>query len=86
MSSANGHLFGNSIRVLCNANTSEGFNPAKDVSLPEINLRSDVVDRQVGGPSASRRPILAFFPAATTGPSGRRCWRTGRGRGSPTCR
>ncbi|KAF0908869.1 hypothetical protein E2562_028750 [Oryza meyeriana var. granulata] len=61
VSSANGHLFSNSIRVLCNANTSEGFDPSRDVSLPEINLRSDAVDRQVGGPSASRRPILAFF-------------------------
>ncbi|RCV09898.1 hypothetical protein SETIT_2G066800v2 [Setaria italica] len=68
VSSANGHLFGNSIRVLCNANTSEGFNPSKDVSLPEINLRSDVVDRQVGGPSASRRPILAFFAGGNHGP------------------
>jgi len=68
VSSANGHLFGNSIRVLCNANTSEGFNPAKDVSLPEINLRSDVVNRQVGGPSASRRPILAFFAGGNHGP------------------
>ncbi|OEL33434.1 putative glycosyltransferase [Dichanthelium oligosanthes] len=68
VSRANGHLFGNSIRVLCNANTSEGFNPSKDVSLPEINLRSDVVDRQVGGPSASRRPILAFFAGGNHGP------------------
>ncbi|XP_062190370.1 probable glycosyltransferase At5g03795 [Phragmites australis] len=68
VSSANGHLFANSIRVLCNANTSEGFNPSKDVSLPEINLRSDVVDKQVGGPSASHRPILAFFAGGNHGP------------------
>nr|CAB3452199.1 unnamed protein product [Digitaria exilis] len=68
VSSANGQLFGNSIRVLCNANTSEGFNPSKDVSLPEINLRSDVVDHQVGGPSASHRPILAFFAGGNHGP------------------
>ncbi|CAN6203262.1 unnamed protein product [Urochloa humidicola] len=68
VSSANGHLFGNSIRVLCNANTSEGFNPSKDVSLPEINLRSDAVDRQIGGPSPSHRPILAFFAGGNHGP------------------
>lgn len=68
VSLADGHLFSNSIRVLCNANTSEGFSPSKDVSLPEINLRSDVVDRQVGGPSASRRPILAFFAGGNHGP------------------
>lgn len=69
VSSADGHLFSNSIRVLCNANTSEGFNPSKDVSLPEINLRSDVIDKHVvGGPSASGRPILAFFAGGDHGP------------------
>jgi hypothetical protein len=68
VSSANEHLFSNSIRVLCNANKSEGFNPSKDVSLPEINLRTDAVGRQVGGPSASRRPILAFFAGGNHGP------------------
>ncbi|CAM0905574.1 unnamed protein product [Alopecurus aequalis] len=68
VSSADGHLFSNSIRVLCNANTSEGFNPSKDVSLPEINLRSDIIDKQVGGPSASRRPVLAFFAGGDHGP------------------
>ncbi|KAM0894123.1 hypothetical protein ACQ4PT_024674 [Festuca glaucescens] len=69
VSSADGHLFSNSIRVLCNANTSEGFNPSKDVSLPEINLRSDVIDKHVvGGPSASHRPILAFFAGGDHGP------------------
>ncbi|TVU41248.1 hypothetical protein EJB05_14751 [Eragrostis curvula] len=68
VSSGNEHLFSNSIRVLCNANKSEGFNPSKDVSLPEINLRTDAVDRQVGGPSASHRPILAFFADGNHGP------------------
>ncbi|KAL8130840.1 putative glycosyltransferase At5g03795 [Apium graveolens] len=54
-------LFNNSIRVLCNANTSEGFNPKKDVSLPEIHLRSGEITGLLGGPSPSKRPILAFF-------------------------
>ncbi|XP_022728134.1 probable glycosyltransferase At3g07620 [Durio zibethinus] len=55
------HLFNKSIRVLCNANTSEGFNPAKDASFPEINLLTGEVEGLLGGPSPSRRSILAFF-------------------------
>lgn len=50
-----------SIRVLCNANTSEGFVPAKDVSYPEINLQGGEVTGLLGGPPPSQRPILAFF-------------------------
>lgn len=65
-SGGHSHLFSNSIRVLCNANTSEGFDPMKDVSLPGMNLRSAVPD--VGGPSASGRPILAFFAGGNHGP------------------
>lgn len=61
-------LYNSSIRVLCNANTSEGFDPAKDVSLPEINLKTDAVSSMIGGPSASRRPILAFFAGGDHGP------------------
>ncbi|KAF3795728.1 putative glycosyltransferase [Nymphaea thermarum] len=56
-------------RVLCNANTSEGFNPAKDASLPDINMRTDdLTQKVVGGPSPSRRPILAFFAGGMHGP------------------
>ncbi|XP_020552022.1 probable glycosyltransferase At5g03795 [Sesamum indicum] len=54
-------LFSNSIRVLCNANTSEGFNPLKDVSLPEINLNTGDMSGLLGGSPPSQRPILAFF-------------------------
>lgn len=32
-------LFHSSMRVLCNAITSEGFNPYNDASAPEIHLR-----------------------------------------------
>ncbi|GKV49963.1 hypothetical protein SLEP1_g56685 [Rubroshorea leprosula] len=60
----------NSIRALCNANTSERFNPVKDVSIPELNLmpgRSEP-GSVVGGPSPSQRRILAFFAGGNHGP------------------
>jgi len=53
--------------VLCNANTSEKFNPAKDVSFPEINLQTGSINGFLGGPSASKRPILAFFAGGLHG-------------------
>ncbi|KAL5709665.1 hypothetical protein ACHQM5_020329 [Ranunculus cassubicifolius] len=62
------YMFENSIRALCNANTSEGFRPSKDVSFPEINLVSGDIKGWVGGPSPSHRPILAFFAGGMHGP------------------
>uniref|UniRef100_A0A7N0UBB3 Exostosin GT47 domain-containing protein n=1 Tax=Kalanchoe fedtschenkoi TaxID=63787 RepID=A0A7N0UBB3_KALFE len=55
------NLYNNSIRALCNANTSERFIPSKDVSIPEINLPLGDLKGLLGGPSPSKRDILAFF-------------------------
>lgn len=62
------NLYKNSIRALCNANTSEGFKPTKDVSIPEINLQTGTIHGLVGGPSPSKRSVLAFFAGGVHGP------------------
>lgn len=68
ISTSNPYLHKNSIRALCNANTSEEFNPSKDVSIPEINLRTGSLKGFIGGPSPSRRTTLAFFAGGVHGP------------------
>lgn len=57
-------LYFNSMRVLCNANTSERFNPKKDVSFPEINLKAG---EMAGGFPKYNRTILAFFAGGLHG-------------------
>ncbi|XP_020530541.1 probable glycosyltransferase At5g03795 isoform X2 [Amborella trichopoda] len=57
----------NSIRVFCNANTSEGFDRRRDVSMPEIHLKGWEIDDLIGGPSPSRRTVLAFFAGGEHG-------------------
>ncbi|XP_047329246.1 probable glycosyltransferase At5g03795 [Impatiens glandulifera] len=54
----------NTIKVLCNADASEGiFVAGKDVSLPETTIRNPKKPlRNIGGGKrVSQRPILAFF-------------------------
>ncbi|KAK9995189.1 hypothetical protein SO802_024892 [Lithocarpus litseifolius] len=60
-------LYNMSIRALCNANTSEGFIPSKDVSFPEVQLKTGEIKGILGGPSASSRHILAFFAGGRHG-------------------
>ncbi|OMO90778.1 Exostosin-like protein [Corchorus olitorius] len=63
VSAANPKFFRNFIRVLCNANSSEGFQPARDVSMPElfIHEHKGLEKPQPAPLPPSDRPILAFF-------------------------
>ncbi|XP_059655208.1 probable glycosyltransferase At5g25310 [Cornus florida] len=63
-------LYNTSIRVLCNANSSEGFNPQKDVSLPEIHLYDGNMPSKLQSPPPKNtsRPHLAFFAGGMHGP------------------
>ncbi len=54
--------------MLCNANSSEGYVPYKDASLPEINLVGGNIPTELGGPPAHERPYLAFFAGGDHGP------------------
>ncbi|XP_021899410.1 probable glycosyltransferase At3g42180 isoform X2 [Carica papaya] len=67
VSLANPELFKNFIRVLCNANLSEGFRPHIDVSLPEIYLPVGKLGPPSLGLPPNNRSILAFFAGASHG-------------------
>ncbi|KAH0466254.1 hypothetical protein IEQ34_006357 [Dendrobium chrysotoxum] len=68
LSVANADLHRNSIRAICNANTSEGFKLGKDVTLPEVHLP----DGGLSSPareqtSVDSRTLLAFFAGGAHG-------------------
>ncbi|XP_028760782.1 probable glycosyltransferase At5g11130 [Neltuma alba] len=60
-------LYKNIIRALCNANKSEQFNPSKDVSIPEINLRASESSHPRQGQHPQNRSVLAFFAGGIHG-------------------
>ncbi|XP_059649893.1 probable glycosyltransferase At5g03795 [Cornus florida] len=62
------YLYENAIRALCNANTSERFNPVRDVSIPEIHLPNGKTDAMMGGPPPSERSVLVFYAGGVHGP------------------
>ncbi|GFP91231.1 probable glycosyltransferase at5g03795 [Phtheirospermum japonicum] len=62
------NLYNNAIRALCNANTSEQFDPSRDVSIPEIHLPAGTTRGMLGGPPPSKRPILVFYAGGVHGP------------------
>nr|XP_043623173.1 probable glycosyltransferase At3g42180 [Erigeron canadensis] len=68
VSKGNPKLFQNLIRVLCNANRSEGFIPRRDVSMSEINGPFNNTPSVGSGKSPHNRSILAFFSGKVRGP------------------
>ncbi|GKV02585.1 hypothetical protein SLEP1_g15007 [Rubroshorea leprosula] len=54
-------------RVLCNANTSEGFQPKGDVSIPEIKVPPNKLRSPHQDIPPSKRFILAFFAGGAHG-------------------
>ncbi|XP_076958788.1 putative glycosyltransferase At3g42180 [Bidens hawaiensis] len=67
VSRGNPKLFKNFIRVLCNANTSEGFIPIRDVSMSEIKAPFDNIPIVSSGQPPYKRSILAFFAGGIHG-------------------
>ncbi|KAF3496286.1 hypothetical protein DY000_02057246 [Brassica cretica] len=64
---SNPEFFKDFIRGLCNANTSEGFKPNIDFSIPEINIPKGKLKPPFMGQNPENRTILAFFAGRAHG-------------------
>ncbi|KAF7806440.1 putative glycosyltransferase [Senna tora] len=67
ISYGNPYLFHKMMRVLCNANTTEGFKPSRDVSIPEVLLPFGKLAPPDLSLPPRRRTILAFFAGGAHG-------------------
>ncbi|KMT18968.1 hypothetical protein BVRB_2g030660 [Beta vulgaris subsp. vulgaris] len=67
VSAAHPKLFKHFIRVLCNANVTEGFHPSRDVSLPEIFIPWGKLGPPMINQTPRNRRILAFFAGGPHG-------------------
>ncbi|KAF0902281.1 hypothetical protein E2562_015506 [Oryza meyeriana var. granulata] len=61
LSAAKPELRANAIRVMCNADMSDGFDPATDVALPVVGHAGTGGRESPQGLPASERTVLAFF-------------------------
>ncbi|KAL9223967.1 hypothetical protein vseg_000047 [Gypsophila vaccaria] len=67
ISNINPKFFSNFIRGLCNANTSEGFQPIRDVTIPEVNIPASHLAQPSFSLRQSKRTIFAFFAGGVHG-------------------
>ncbi|GBG72304.1 hypothetical protein CBR_g11233 [Chara braunii] len=58
----------NSIKVLCNANSSQNYHSQKDVSLPELTIPGGMYPLVFDGDPPAIRTLLAFFSGGDHGP------------------
>lgn len=67
MADSKPEFFKDFMRGLCNANTTEGFRPNIDISIPEINIPKRKLKPPFMGQTPENRTILAFFAGRAHG-------------------
>ncbi|KAL2318061.1 hypothetical protein Fmac_031937 [Flemingia macrophylla] len=68
VSTAHPKLYKNLMRAMCNANSSEGFQPNRDVPVPEIKVSYGQLSPPCLNKPPNNRTILAFFAGGPHGP------------------